>query len=257
MLIITYAAAVLAAALNAIAAVIQRTATNKPDASHLFSHHFAYEMAKNKLFLIGIVPLIAAFVFQAIALKDGPLSVVEPLLTSDLIFLLALFHWYLKIKMKLRDWLSAIAIMVGLSGMLIAANPRGGHLNYHATPWIILISILGPISIALAIIIRKLKSPTQRAFLAGLAAAATFALNAAFTKLSLNILDTRGVVAVLLSWPLYGLIITGIISAYLMLNAFGSGPLAISQPTMEVFEPTIASLYLFSFCLMPAIRIGW
>ena len=240
MLIITYFAAVLAAALNASSSVMQRVATSKPEASKLFSHKFAYDMAKNRLFIAGFGLQIAAFAFQAVALKDGPLVIVEPLLTCDLIFLLLLIHFRLKIPIKLREWASALAIMLGLSGMLIAAHPRGGHLNYQATPWIILISIMGPIIIALAIIIRRLKSPNYRALLAGIAAASTFALNAAFTKLALNLYSTYGAISLITSWPLYGLIISGAISVYLMLNAFGSGPLAISQPVMEVIEPTLA-----------------
>ncbi len=242
MLIITYTAAIFAAILNASSSVMQRIATSKPEAKRLFSHRFAYDMIRNRLFIIGFGLQVAAFASQAVALKNGPLIIVEPLLTCDLIFLLVLIHWYLKIKVKVRDWISAVAIIAGLSGMLIAARPRGGHLNYSATPWVILISLMGPIIIVLALIIRRLKSANIRALLAGIAAASTFALNAAFTKLALNLYATYGAKSLITSWPLYALIISGLISIYLMLNAFGSGPLAISVPVMEVVEPTLAVL---------------
>ncbi len=237
---ISYSAAVLAAMMNASSSVIQRWATHKPDAIKLFGSQFAYDMLKSRLFLVGFVLQVLAFGAQAIALKNGPLIVVEPLLTSDLIFLLVIIHWRIGIRMKPRDWIAALAIIGGLTGVFIATNPKEGHLNYHAFPWIVLLSIVTPLIVSLAITVRHLKSPRLRALLASLAAAITFALNAAFTKLSLNLLSNHGLVVMFTSWPIFALIISGIVSLYLMMNAFGSGPLAISQPVMEVSEPTIA-----------------
>lgn len=240
MLVITYLTAILAAMLNASSSVIQRWATAKPEADKLFGRSFAYKMLKSKLFLIGFTLQVTAFISQAIALKNGPLIIVEPLLTCDLIFLLVIIHWRLDIRMRLRDWIAAIMIMGGLTGLFAATNPQEGHLNYQAEPWIILVSIAAPVIIALAVVIRHLKSPQGRASLAALAAAAAFALNAAFTKLSLNLLTKHGVIVMLTSWPIFALIVSGLVSLYLMLNAYGSGPLAISQPIMEVVEPAAA-----------------
>ncbi len=240
MLVITYSAAVLAALLNASSAVIERLATAKPEAKRLFSHRFVYEMIKSRLFISGFVLQILGFVFQAIALKNGPLIIVMPLMTSDLIFLLLLIHWKLKIHIKLRDLFSVLLIISGLAGLFAATNPVGGRLVYNATPWIILVSIVTPMVIVLAFIIRKLESANLRALLAGFAAAISYAMNAVFLKLSLNLLNRHGWSVMLTRWPIYALIISGLISVYLMLNAYGSGPLAISQTIMEVFEPAIA-----------------
>ncbi len=240
MLFVSYLGALIAAMLNALSSINERLATEKPAAKKLFSHSFTYAMAKNRLFIYGFVLQVLAFFAQAIALNNGPLIVVEPLLTSDLIFLLLFIGIKLHIKIKLRDWLSVLAIMGGLTGLYLATNPTEGHLNYQATPWIILVSVTTPIVITLAIIIRKLKSPKIRAILAAIGAATAFALNAAFTKLSLNLFTKYGIEAMFTSWPLYALIISGVISLYLMLNAYGSGPLAISQPIMEIIEPSVA-----------------
>jgi drug/metabolite transporter (DMT)-like permease len=240
MLAVTYSAAILAALLNASAAVIERLATAKPDAKRLFSHHFVYEMIKSRLFLSGFGLQVLAFVFQAIALKNGPLIIVMPLMTSDLVFLLLLIHWKLGIHIKLRDVLSVLMIILGLAGLFAATTPTQGNLTYNATPWFILVSIVTPLVVILALIIRKLESANLRALLAGFAAAISYAMNAVFVKLSLNLLNKHGWVVMLTRWPIYALIVSGLISVYLMLNAYGSGPLAISQPVMEVFEPGIA-----------------
>jgi len=240
MLFISYIGAVIAAMLNASSSVMQRLATEKPAAKKLFSNRFVYAMIKNRLFIFGFTLQVLAFLFQALALKNGPLIIVEPLMTCDLIFLLLLINLKLHIHIQFRDWLSVAAIIGGLTGLFLATNPTEGHLNYHATPWIILVSVVTPIIVVLSITIRRQSSPTLRAVLAAIGAATAFAMNAAFTKLSLNLLTKYGVVSMLTSWPIFALIISGIISLYLMLNAYGSGPLAVSQPIMEVIEPTVA-----------------
>ncbi|MGH7234556.1 MAG: DMT family transporter, partial [Candidatus Saccharimonadales bacterium] len=179
-------------------------------------------------------------VAQAVALKNGGLIIVEPLLTSDLIFLLLIIHFRLNIPIKPRDWLAAAAVMVGLAGIFLAANPKEGHLSYQAFPWIVLAAVAAPLVAVLAVIIRKLKSANLRALLAGIAAATSFAMNAALIKLCFNQYNQHGFSALLSSWPVYAFIVSGITSLYLMVNAYESGPLAISQPVMEVAEPAIA-----------------
>jgi len=239
MLYITYSAAILGALFNAISSLIERIATNKPNKDKLFSLSFFHEMIRSRLFILGFLLQIAGFGATALALKNGPLIIVEPLLTIDLVFLLVLIHWRLKLWVKLRDWIAVGAIILGLSGLMFTSNPHGGRLNYQTLPWIVLVSIIGPIILALAIITKRVNSVKIRALLAGIAASFAYALAAAFTKLSLNLFNRYGFEAVLTNWSIYGLIVVGIISIYLMTNVYGAGPLAISQPTMEIFDPTI------------------
>ncbi len=240
MLLITFVASIIAAALNATSAIMQRLATHTPDAKRLFGHRFFYEMIKSRIYIFGFVLQTIAFLAQAVALKYGPLIIVEPLLTCDLIFLILLIHYRLHIHVKFRDWLSTAAIIIGLGGLFIATHPRGGNLNYKPLPWIIVVSILGPLIIILALAIRQISSSRIRAIMAAIAAAISFALNAAFIKLSFNLLNKFGFTILMTRWPIYALIITGIISIYLMVNAYGAGPLAISQTVIEIIEPAIA-----------------
>jgi len=240
MLWITIVAALAAAALNAASSVLQRLATNKPDAGALFSRSFTRQTTLSRLFLLGFGLQVTAFFAQAIALANGALTVVEPLLTTDLIFLLLFIYWHTHVKAGRREWLGVVAIMLGLSGLFLAANPQGGNLRYAAFPWLVTTAAIGGTVLAIIFTVRRLPHPQLRGFLAGLAAAAIFALNAALTKLALNQWQTGSFGQMITSWPVYGLIVSGILSIYVMQNAYGAGPLAITQPTMEIFEPAIS-----------------
>lgn len=233
-------ASLLAAAMNAGSSVLQRLATGKPEAQALFSRQFAREVTLSRLFLLGLGLQVVAFAVQAVALGNGPLTLVEPLLTTDLLFLLLFIYWHTRIKSGAREWLGVAAIMAGLSCMFLAAQPHSGYLKYTATPWIITTTIIGTTVLVIIFFVRRLPHPGLRGFLAGLAAAATFALNASLTKLAISQWQIGGTAGVLTSWPVYALIISGIISLYLMQNAYGAGPLAITQPTIEIAEPAIS-----------------
>ena len=45
---------------------------------------------RNPLWLFGGLALIAAFMFQALALHNGQISIVQPLLATELVFMLVL-----------------------------------------------------------------------------------------------------------------------------------------------------------------------
>jgi drug/metabolite transporter (DMT)-like permease len=233
-------AGLIAAAMNAGSSVLQRLATGKPDSKALFSAQFTRQVTLSRLFLLGLGLQTAAFVVQAVALSNGPLTLVEPLLTTDLIFLLIFIYVHTHVKAGGREWSGVAAIMLGLSGLFLAAQPQGGQLRYAALPWIITTTAIGCVVLAIVFTVRRLPEPRLRGVLAGLAAAAIFALNAALTKLALNQWQSGGLGQMLTSWPVYGLVVSGIVSLFVMQNAYGAGPLAITQPTMEIVEPSIS-----------------
>jgi TRAP-type mannitol/chloroaromatic compound transport system permease small subunit len=57
---------------------------------------------RNPLWLFGWVALAGAFVFQALALHNGLISVVQPLLATELVFMLVLI--WLSVPYAARSW---------------------------------------------------------------------------------------------------------------------------------------------------------
>src|SRR5262245_36093157 len=50
----------------------------------------ALYLPRQPLWLLGVAAAVASFVFQALALNNGPMSVVQPLLVTELVFVLVL-----------------------------------------------------------------------------------------------------------------------------------------------------------------------
>jgi drug/metabolite transporter (DMT)-like permease len=65
--------------------------------------------------LLGGLFLIGTFVFQALGLYFGPLSLVQPVLVLELIFTLGLRVFLLHDDIAARTWSAALTICLGLA----------------------------------------------------------------------------------------------------------------------------------------------
>lgn len=223
---------------NAVSGVLERKAAGTPQASDLFSPHFISALLRQKLWIIGEGFNILGFLLQAVALKFGTLSVVQPLMVTNLIFLLIILYWRFGVPMTRREWGGGLAICVGLGALLAIANPRGGHAVFNGGAWLITSCLVAAFIVISAIFVRRLPHPAWRAAVAGTAAGMNFALTAAFTKLVVDQLQ-YGVFNVVTSWELYALVASGIASLITLQSTYGAGPLAISTPAMQIFDPLL------------------
>lgn len=239
MLFIAVIAALVGSLANATSGVLQRQATGTPEARELFSRHFMVTLARNQMWLLGEALDIFGFLLQAVALKFGSLTLVEPLLTTNLIFVLLILRWRFQVPAKWREWGGAVAICVGLSFLLLAASPHGGQVQFNGSDWLITALSIGVFVIASAVLVRRIPMAAWRAAIAGVAAGANFALTAAFTKLAVNKLQL-GIPTLMSSWEVYALIASGICALLVMQSAYGAGPLAISTPAMQIVDPLLS-----------------
>src|SRR5260370_3463695 len=81
---------------------------------------------KKRGWLIGFGLMLGMFVLQASALRAGQLSVVQPVLTTELIFLVAILVTGFHRTVGWREPLGILAIVVGLAGFFASASPAIG-----------------------------------------------------------------------------------------------------------------------------------
>jgi len=70
-----------------------------------------------------------------------------------------------------------------------------------------------------------------------------WSVDASFVKRLTDVLQQHGILGVFDHWPLYALVITGILGAVLTQAAFNAGPLSASQPALLIVDP-LASIIL-------------
>ena len=95
-------------------------------------------VAQQPAWVLGVVAEVAGFVLQVIALRHGSLVVVQPLLTTSLLFTIALAGRWTESTVRAGEWLAVVAVVAGLALFLIVASPSEESSGLaDASDWII------------------------------------------------------------------------------------------------------------------------
>jgi len=235
---VSYLLAVTAAFVNALTSVLQRMGVESAPTSTTLRLSLISYAIRRGIWLIGFALMLVEFALQATALRFGELSVVQPILTTELLFLMLILGIYFRYHLGLHEWLGAATIVVGLGAFFLAADPRGGGRVPSNHEWVVASVVL--IAAIAATILAALRGPRWwRAAAFGAATAVTAAYNAALTK-SVTIYITEGWGHVLTHAQPYLLAITGIGTVFLIQNALHAGPITASRTTTVTLNPLIS-----------------
>ena len=246
--------AVLGAASNATGTAFQRKAAAPMKTGG--GLHFLLSLMRQPAWLIGILGVCGAALFQALALFNGPIALVQPIFVLELPFALMIAGPLLNRRMPPELWLGVSTVVAGLAMLLAAAAPRGTATQASMEQWIpALVGCYGVM--AIAVVISRLRSSgLVRAATLGSAAAVGNAMTAALLKSATGTFSNQGIVAFLSTWQTYGFALTGIAAVLLLENALQSGTLAASQPALTIGDAAV-SLALGITLYQESIRTGW
>lgn len=196
-------------------------------------------LVRSPLWLLGVAATVGAFVFQALALYNGRMSVVQSILITELIFSLLIGTVWLHRKVSVAAWLSACLTAISLALFLVISEPRGGHPQATSGAWLPALLAFGGVT-ALCAVLGRRGSPTRRAALYAAASGIVAALLATFLKAATDTLGGHGPLAILVHGATYGVIAAGIIGTIFTQAALHYGPLAVSQPVMVISDPIVS-----------------
>ncbi|WP_069814038.1 DMT family transporter [Streptomyces sp. TP-A0874] len=242
MIVLALTLALLAALGNAAASVLQRrSAATAPLGSSGRRLSWLIGLVRRPLWLLGAAALAVSGLFQAVALAAAPLAIVQPVMTTELLFTLLVGSFVFRRPPDRRTRWSFLAMAVGLAAFLGLAAPSGSADSAKASHWV----MVGPpavvVVVLLVLIARHLK-PAGRAAVLGAATAIGFAFTAALVKDAIGNL-AQGLVGVVTSWQLYTALGIGLVSFVLLQTALRAGPLVASQPALTLGD-SLLSVFL-------------
>jgi drug/metabolite transporter (DMT)-like permease len=203
---------------------------------------------RNPLWLFGWVALIGAFVFQALALHIGLISVVQPLLATELVFMLMLRQFWIHQSIRLITWGAAALTCASLAVFILSSEPRGGQPNAVSKHWFAA-GLACCAAAGLLALLARWGSPGVRAALYASSAAVMWALVATFIKATTDTLTEFGVAGMFTHWPVYALAAGSAAALFLQQVALHVGPLRASQPFLVIVDPIVSialSVWLFN-----------
>jgi drug/metabolite transporter (DMT)-like permease len=119
--------ALVAAAANAFAVVLQASESRQAPLSQAGRFALLFGLARRRRWLAGTGLMILAWPLQILALSYAPITVVQPTLASGALILLAVARVKLGERVGRPEALGALAIVVGVGVVIGAAPPRSTH----------------------------------------------------------------------------------------------------------------------------------
>ncbi|MTB72068.1 DMT family transporter [Arsenicicoccus cauae] len=204
---------------------------------------FVQAMISQPLWLAGLVCDAGGIVLQVLALREGAISVVQPMLTLALVFSLVLNAWFLKQRPSGREVALALTLVAGLVLFLWASGatgPHGPEAKGARNP-AIWVGVGTAVLVVACVAVARRVGPRRKAALLGTSVAALYACTAALIKTCTRILE-HGIPDLLLSWQLYTLLVAGGLALVLNQMAFQAGPLSSSLPVIASLDPLFSLL---------------
>jgi len=235
-----YVLALGAAFANALTSIFQRMAVEDAPAGARLRFSLVVHALRRGIWMAGFLAMLLSFAMQAVALHFGRLTQVQPILTTELLFLIFLLGSAFGFRIGWREWLGTVATAGGLAGFLVFAAPGGGNIVPSSTEWLeVGLSCAAAATVAVLLALRG--SRWRRAAMFGAASAVGFAFTASLTKVVSNY-AAHDWASIFRHWETYSLAGCGLLSLFLAQNAFHAGPIAASQSTLVMVDPLASIL---------------
>jgi drug/metabolite transporter (DMT)-like permease len=232
--------AVLAAAANAAASVLQRKAARRGGPSDVGAVRMLLGLLRQGVWVGGIGCMLGGFLLQAAALATGPIALVQPVLVIELSFTLVLSGLVFRTRLHGREWTAVLGMSAGLALLLLGLAPSGGDPVRATGPtWLIgCVITLGVVGLLVGAGHRARNS--RRAEFLGAATGVMFGFTAVLVAGITAVYGRTGFVGVFTAWQTYALVVFGPAGFFLLQYALRAGRLVASQPGMTLANPLVA-----------------
>lgn len=215
---------------------------------------FMVRTLRHPLWIIGAVADIGGFALHALALRVGPLTVVQPVLVSSIVFAVVLRELLERRWPRRSELVWATALTIGLVLFLTISAPAVRVAQPPDRVPAIVVGVLIVVGVVGFFVCGRRSTGSVAAALLGTATGLSYAAVAGLLKEDMSLLN-RGVGALVGSWPLYALIAVGAFSVVVNQLAYRAGPLSSSLPTIMAAD-ALVSLVIGASVFDEGFRIG-
>lgn len=216
--------------------VLQQAAARHAPKRDYLSPRLLLDLMRVRSWLAGIGLMVCGMVLGALALGKGEVSVVEPLLATNLLFAMALSRHRTGQRLGRQGWAGLWLLAGGVAAFLVAGEPKGGQaVSSPLRHWLVIGVVVG-LALLLTAFAKRSRSGVSPALLA-VAAGLLYGLQDALTRVSGQRLSDGGWAALVTGWQPYAVLVLGVTGLILVQSAFETGPLRMSLPALTAAQP--------------------
>jgi hypothetical protein len=211
-------------------------------------------LIRRPAWVAGAVLDVSSFLIQGVALAFGPLVLVMPLASTDLLFALPLLAWRQGRRVTRTEVAGAACTAGGMAAFLAVLPSVSGTAVPGLADWIpVLIAVVAVVVTLLAIGIRW--TGTARTAFYAASAGSMLALLDAMTKSAADLFRHDGLAA-LAHWEPYALIGIGGTGLLLVQSSYQIGSLEVSLPVIDTVEP-VGSVVMGAVVFEEPLATSW
>jgi drug/metabolite transporter (DMT)-like permease len=233
---VSYATTLLAAVLLGVGFVLQQSTAEQEPESRFLHLRILTDLLRKPRWLLGIGCMVAGYVLVAWSIDHLELTLVEPLLTTYLVWALVLAVPMSRQRLKVTEVIGALILIAGVGLVSASRSITPIGLDFGSLSHWYAAAIIAGIA-AVAVMIGHRRTGQVRATLTGLAAGLVFGIQDALTRQTLTSLQGNPWTVLFTTWAPYALVGAGIVGIWLMQNAFSAAPLHASLPAIAAGEP--------------------
>jgi drug/metabolite transporter (DMT)-like permease len=233
---VDYATTLVAAVLLGIGFVLQQYSAGQEPESRFLSLRILTDLLGNPRWLAGIGCMVAGYLLAAWSIGQLELTLVEPLLTTYLIWALVLAVPMSGQAVTFTEVAGALVLIGGVTMLSVTRSTTPVGLSVGSFSHWYAAAIIAGLAVAAVQAGRHRRGPV-RATLIGLGAGLVFGIQDALTRRTLEIVQRHSLTMLFARWPVWALVGTGIVGIWLMQNAFSAAPLRASLPAIAAGEP--------------------
>jgi drug/metabolite transporter (DMT)-like permease len=212
-------------------------------------------LVRRPWWLLGIGAEFGGFATHAVALRTGPLTIVQMLIASSLLFSVATIRLWSGRRLSWTAWAAVLAVIVGIASFVVLASPAAGDPGVPSMPGHAGLAAACLAACALPLAAAGLAAAGSRravllAVAAGLADAGIAVVTMAFSHVI-----SGGLTGMAGSWATYALMLGGPCSLLLTQTAYQAGRPMITLPVIAVVTP-VASLAAGNLLLGESAQLG-
>jgi drug/metabolite transporter (DMT)-like permease len=233
---VDYATALAAAVLLGVGFVLQQYSAEQEPDSRFLSARILTDLLRKPRWLAGIGCMVVGQVLAAWAIGHLELTLVEPLLSTYLLFALILAVPMSKQAFRLPEIGGALLLCTGVALLSATRTAKPIGLSFGSFSHWPAAAIIAAIAFV-AVQTGQRKQGQVRASLTGIGAGLVFGIQDALTRQTLEALQGNSFTVLFTTWSAYAVVGGGILGIWLMQNAFSAAPLRASLPAIAAGEP--------------------
>ena len=227
----------LASLLLGVGFVLQQRAAARAPMSDLLTFRLFADLLHYREWVLGLLSMISGQILSGLALGQGKLTVVEPVLATNLLFALFLASRLSRERLGRVEWAGVIALSAGVAAFTLTVrwSDQWSPSLTTAARWPSA-GGMGLLALLLAWAGRRRSRPESSATLFAAGAGLCFGIQDALTRRVIGALENARWMAVIADWPAYCLIAVAVVGLLLMQSAFRLAPLRVSLPLVTSLE---------------------